>query len=263
VASGFLPLLTAHLVSFANRRYSGSLARLRGEAAALGRFASIHLLDERALGLDYWRRHAETVRHHAHGYGLWTWKPCVIAARLAELPAGDVLVYCDAGCSLNREGLGRLEEYLAHAADHPSGVLAFSLDGTVGEWTKRRALAACGCDTAEARGRAMISATCLVLHAAPSARDLVREWAARMADLSLVDDSPSPGGEHPGFRGHRHDQSIFTLLAHARNLQTLPDETWWPDEWHARRDFPLHARRWKQRLPWPQWWMRHVPWPRW
>ena len=37
----------------------------------------------------------------------------------------------------------------------------------------------------------------------------------------------------------------------------------WPGEWAARRQFPIHARRWRQRLPWPQWWMRHVPWPRW
>ena len=109
----------------------------------------------------------------------------------------------------------------------------------------------------------MISATSLVLRGGPTARDLVAEWAARMAKLEIVDDSPSPAGEHPEFRAHRHDQSIFTLLAHARGLQAIPDETWWPDQWQARRAFPIHARRWRQRLPWPQWWMRNLPWPRW
>jgi hypothetical protein len=258
-----VPILPAHLISFANRRYAGSLARLRREAAAVGRFASVRTLDERALSPSYWLEHAETIRRHARGYGLWTWKPHVIAAALAELPPGELVVYCDAGCSLNREGLPRLEEYLALAADHPTGLLAFTLDGTVGEWTKRHALAACGRDTAEFRGQSMISATCLVLQSGPAARDLVAEWARRMADRSLVDDSPSPGGEHPEFRAHRHDQSLFTILAHDRGLATLPDETWWPGEWAAKRAFPIHARRWRQRLPWPQWWMRHVPWPRW
>lgn len=254
---------TAHLVSFANRRYAGSLARLRGEAAALGRFASVHTLDERALGADYLRQHAETIRRHPRGYGLWTWKPHVIARSLDTLPDGDMLLYCDAGCSLNAEGRVRLEEYLLLAAGHPAGVLAFVLDGTVGEWTKRHTLAALECDTAGHRRRPMISATCLVLRGGPTARDLVAEWAARMAELDIVDDSPSPDGEHPEFRAHRHDQSIFTLLAHARGLQAIPDETWWPSQWDARRAFPIHARRWRQRLPWPQWWMRHLPWPRW
>lgn len=229
----------------------------------LGRFASVWLLDERSLDPGFRARHAETVRRRPRGYGLWTWKPHVIGGVLETVSDGDMVVYCDAGCSLNREGRDRLEEYLTLAATQPSGLLAFQLDGTVGEWTKRKALAAFGCDTASARSLPMVSATCLVLRNCSPVRDLLTAWATRMADLALVDDSPSPGGEHPEFRAHRHDQSIFTLLAHARGLQAISDETWWPGEWDARRAFPIHARRWRQRLPWPQWWMRHMPWPRW
>lgn len=221
------------------------------------------MLDERALPGGFRQRHAETVRHRPRGYGLWTWKPHVIGGVLDAVPAGDVVVYCDAGCSLNPEGRDRLDEYLDMAVRDPAGVLTFQLDGTVGEWTKRRALTAFGCDTTEARGRPMISATCLVLRNCPAVRDLMAAWATRMADLPLVDDSPSPDGEHPEFRAHRHDQSVFTLLAHGRSLQAIPDETWWPGDWEAKRCFPIHARRWRQRLPWPQWWMRHIPWPRW
>lgn len=260
---GAAAIHTCHLVSFADRRYAGSLGRLRGEAASLGRFASVRLCDERSLGSAYRLRHGDTPRRHRRGYGLWTWKPHVIAVALAELPANDLIVYCDAGCSLNAEGLARLEDYLALAAGHPAGGLAFSLDGTVGEWTKRATLAACSRDTPADRSRTMVSATCVVLRSDPPARRLVAEWWERMADLRLVDDSPSPGGEHPEFKAHRHDQSIFTLLAHDYGLLTIPDETWWPGEWHRRRGFPIHARRWRQRLPWPRWWMRHVPWPRW
>lgn len=253
----------AHLVSFADRRYRGSLARLRGEAAALGRFATVRTLDERDLGAGYLARHGDTPRRHRRGFGLWTWKPAVIAATLADVPVGDLVVYCDAGCSLNAEGRPRLDDYLALAAGHPTGVLAFALDGTVGQWCKRAALAACDCDRPAARRLPMISATCLVLRSGVAARELVAAWWERMADLRLVDDSPSPGGEHPEFRAHRHDQSLFTLLAHPAAVLSIPDETWWPGAWHARRGFPIHARRWRQRLAWPQWWMRHVPWPRW
>ncbi len=263
MASGVFPILSAHLLSFANRRYAGSLARLRGEAAAVGRFAGVRTLDERALSASYWLEHADTVRRHPRGYGLWTWKPHVIAEVLAELQPGELLVYCDAGCSLNAEGAPRLEEYLNLAADHPAGLLAFSLDGQAREWIKRQTLSAFGCDTAEFCSRPMIMAGVLVLRSGPVVRDFVTEWAARMADLSLVDDSPSPGGEHQEFRAHRHDQSIFTILAHQRGVATIRDETWWPGEWDSKRAFPIHARRWRQRLPWPQWWMRHAPWPRW
>ncbi|MFM1904999.1 MAG: hypothetical protein RLZZ440_2899 [Planctomycetota bacterium] len=229
----------------------------------MGLFASVRLLDDRAFDAATRARLAAASRLHPRGYGLWTWKPAVIGRALTSVPEGDLVVYCDAGCSLNAEGRPRLAEYLALAAGHPSAALAFALDGTVGEWTKRAALAAFDRDRPEVRSLPMISATCLVLRNSAAVRDLVAAWAAGMADLTLVDDSPSRDGEHPEFRGHRHDQSIFTLLAHDRGLQAIPDETWWPGQWAARRTFPIHARRWRQRLPWPQWWMRHMPWPRW
>ena len=259
-AEGFSIVTNAHLLSFANRRYRGSLSRIRGEAKVMGRFTSIHAVDERWLGPDYWQQHGETVRRHRRGYGLWTWKPYAIRRQLEQLPAGDMLVYSDAGCSLNAEGRPRLEEYFALAAGHPTGVLAFTLSGLVGQWTKRATLAAFHADDPAMREREMVAATALVFRVGPEALDLVREWEARMRDVSLIDDSPSPQGEHPEFRAHRHDQSIFTLLAHERALQRIPDETWFGAEWDGFRQFPIHARRWRHTLPWSQAWMRRGLW---
>ncbi|MEI6255672.1 MAG: hypothetical protein WCQ77_03410 [Planctomycetota bacterium] len=256
--------MNAHFLSFANRRYRGALTRIRREAEALDRFASVRVPDDRWLGADYWRVHADTVRQYRRGFGLFTWKPYVIRRRLEELPAGDLLVYADAGCSLNSEGRARLEEYLALAADHPAQTLAFSLTGKVGEWTKRATLVAAGLDDDNlVRQRPMVLAGILVLRAGPATLEFVREWERRMADVRIVDDSPSPQGEYPEFRAHRHDQSIFTLLAHARSVQTIPDETWWDGAWDQSRRFPIHARRWRHRLPWSQAWLRAGCWPRW
>ena len=174
-----------------------------------------------------------------------------------------MLVYADAGCSLNPEGLSRLEEYFDLAASHPAELLAFSLTGKVGEWTKRAALTAFAADTPDMRCREMVLAGILVLRAGPVTHDLMRDWENRMADVRLIDDSPSPEGEHSEFRAHRHDQSIFTVLAHGRGLQWIPDETYWKNAWEQSRRFPIHARRWRHRLPWTQAWMRRGLWPRW
>jgi hypothetical protein len=253
-------MMNAHLLSFANRRYRGSLSRIRREAKVMKRFTSIHAVDERWLAPEYWQQHGETVRRHRRGFGLWTWKPYAIRRHLEQLPAGDMLVYCDAGCSLNAEGRPRLDEYFAIAAGHPTGVLAFTLDGRVGQWTKRATLVAFNADDSAMRAREMVAATALVFRVAPETLDLVREWETRMRNVSLIDDSPSPQGEHPEFRGHRHDQSIFTLLAYERALQRIPDETWFGDEWDGFRQFPIHARRWRHSLPWSQGWMRRGLW---
>ena len=164
---------------------------------------------------------------------------------------------------MNAEGRIRLQEYLNMAQGHPSQTLAFGLEGRIGEWTKRATLEAFNADEEAMRARRMVLAGVLVLRAGPIMRDLVREWENRMADVRIVDDSPSPAGEHAEFRAHRHDQSVFTLLAQTRGLQWIPDETYWESDWDTSRRFPIHARRWRHRLPWTQAWMRRGLWPRW
>jgi len=52
-------------------------------------------------------------------------------------------------------------------------------------------------------------------------------------------------------------------LAHSRGLQRIPDETYWENAWDESRRFPIHARRWRHRLPWSQAWMRRGRWPQW
>jgi len=43
-------------------------------------------------------------------------------------------------------------------------------------------------------------------------RDLVNEWYSVACKYNLIDDSPSIKPNAEGFKEHRHDQSIFSLL---------------------------------------------------
>jgi hypothetical protein len=40
----------------------------------------------------------------------------------------------------------------------------------------------------------------------------------------LIDDSPSPGGEGPGFIEHRHDQSVLSCLIERDGVKAMFDE---------------------------------------
>jgi hypothetical protein len=83
---------------------------------------------------------------------------------------------------------------------------------------------------------------------------LIREWQGIIAqDFSLLDDTPSESPNLEGFREHRHDQAIFSLLCLKHGVPTLSAyEYWYPKnlasdrlepDWDALRDFPIHARR--------------------
>jgi len=49
-------------------------------------------------------------------------------------------------------------------------------------------------------------------------RQLINEWYELACDYHNIDDSPSISENLIGFREHRHDQSIFSLLSKKYNL---------------------------------------------
>ena len=172
-----------HLLSFASSRM-GSLHRLRTEAKAMGCFASVTLLSAEDLGGDYWSACGDFVRTHPRrGYGFWSWKPYIIHRHLASLPEGDVLLYVDAGFSMNVEGLDCFHSYTKRALAHPAGWLAFESGSTQGAYTKRALLRALGADDEKlvrspcySRG---VNSSQLVQRTAPS-------WLAGMNSCSSV-----------------------------------------------------------------------------
>ena len=219
-------------------------------------FASVTLLSAADLGPDYWATCGEFVRTHPRrGYGFWSWKPYIIQRHLATLPAGDILLYVDAGYSLNVEGLARLQGYLDQTIAHASGWFVFETSHTMGPYTKRSLLRTHDCDDVETRALPMLQAGCQFILARPDNVALAKRWYECMQIRELIDDSPAPD-EAPGFIAHRHDQSVFSILAHRHGVAHKPDETYWPTDWNGRLDYPLHTRRWKHRIGWPTAWMR-------
>ena len=242
-----------HLLSFASSRF-GSLHRLRREAEAMAGWSSMNLLSAGDLGEDYWQACGDLVRTHPRrGFGFWSWKPYLIHRQLASLPAGDILMYVDAGCSLNPEGRARLGGYVERTLR--SGCFVFEAGHAIGPYTKRGLLQALGADDTSSRALPMLQASCLFAVARSDIIDLARCWYETMQVRALVDDSPSPD-ELPGFVAHRHDQSVFSVLAHRQGVEHASDETYWHPDWNAHLDYPVHARRWKHRVGWPTAWMR-------
>jgi hypothetical protein len=236
---------TIALVSFADRTMRGSLRRLDREARAMGVFSHRFLSTDRDLDAEFWTRHREFILRHPRLFGYDIWKPHIVQRALAGLPAGAILFYCDAGCSLNPEGVARFREYLAMARAHPSGSLAFTGGLPEVEWTKRDVLDRLGFTAPEQLESSQVWGGMFFLVKMPATVRLVERWSELTQEYHLVDDSASEKPEHPRFREHRHDQSIFSILFKEAGGLAIPDETWWPGTWQTHRQYPIHARRWK------------------
>lgn len=257
-----------HLVTFASSDYAHSLRRLRRQAQAMSTFASITTTTDKDLEPSFRAKFSEFLQPGVRGFGYWMWKPEVILRALERIPEGEVLLYLDAGCHLNPAGRARLSLYVKWVATSASGLLAFQyrpfpsapanypieraeslLDR---HYTKREALEALDIEP---------QSPLLDDPAIAGGIIFVKKCGESMASLHLwreaVDKHPSAftdqldrSAQDSSFRDTRHDQSIFSILAKQRGIETVSAyETWVPKtsdhqpDWSPLVGFPIHARR--------------------
>ena len=205
-------------------------------------FSQIFAYDETDLATEFWKAHSPFIMSRTRGYGYWLWKPQVVLQALQAMPEGEALVYMDAGCCLNLEGRDRLVELVAMATLHPSQNVGFDLGLVEGDWTKGDLFKHLDYHDYNS---GQIMATAFILVNTPDIRALVKQWLSVGCSHSyhFIDDSPSRDmPNRPGFREHRHDQSIWSILRKQHGLLSLPNETWWEPNWVCHKDKPIHAR---------------------
>ena len=88
-------------ITYGDRNYALSARRLAEEAQALGLFDAVRVFTPDDLP-DSLRAHP--LMQYARGGGYWLWKPWIIRQCLSQMTADDVLVYADAGGTVQPSG---------------------------------------------------------------------------------------------------------------------------------------------------------------
>lgn len=162
------------------------------------------------------------------GNGYWLWKPYFIHRTLLELPENEWLFYCDAGSYF----VSSIRPLLAVAASSGDDLMTFADAHTEVKFTKRDVFVALGADTAAHRNTPQRLGGFSLWKNTPQARSFATEWLHHCTDPQLLTDSPSTGNlpDYPAFSAHRHDQSIFSLLAKKHDLPPYRDPSQWGND---------------------------------
>jgi hypothetical protein len=181
------------------------------------------------------------------GYGFWLWKPLIILDFLEKNPELDFLIYLDVGCefNVNKSSTNTLLRYLSKAQAH--GFVAFSTE-IEKYWTKQSLIEYMNPDK-ELLDSPQIQTGILVFDTRV-VREMCEKWAElmRFRNYSFLIDVPSNelNQEISGFKEHRHDQSIFSVLAKKNyngQIYSNLEETYFPENWHNNFDKPFFAVR--------------------
>ena len=236
-----------HFISFGGPtpNYHNTLHRVCYEAKAFGEFASIQGYTEEKLKSDlpFWNKHGEFIESNPRGYGYWVWKSYLILQRLHQIPEGDILVYADAGCSINSGGKARFNDYIDMLNTTESGVLAFQLEHKTRGYTKRKVYDYFGMSP-ETDDSLQNLATIILLKKNANSLKLVTEWNEIMQKYHLINDY-GVSNEHPEFVENRHDQSIWSMLLKTYPHIELRDETYFGEDWNNGAKYPILATRLK------------------
>jgi hypothetical protein len=78
---------------------------------------------------DFINKHVDFINSHIPGYGYYIWKPKIILDTLDKINHNDILIYCDAGMYLNKNGIKRFHEYIDKLNNEDIDIVTFSSNG--------------------------------------------------------------------------------------------------------------------------------------
>lgn len=194
------------------QNYIDAGKRLLRQIARTKMFDEVILYTDEYLKKDdyFWNKHGNFVENNRRGYGYWLWKPYITKITMDRMKDGDILLYLDSGCEFDLKKKDVLEQFFEYVKDEP----LISTDSYFAncDWTKMdlfvhlNALDDCFTYGNHLQGGASLFLVC------EKTRDFVNKWYETCCNYHLIDDSPSVNPNHPSFKEHRHDQSVYSIL---------------------------------------------------
>lgn len=234
------------LVSFADSRYQISLDQLKKSTEDFG-FDDRYFLTEKALPVNVLTSLNPEV--YRRGFGYWRWKPYVVKQCLDKLSGGDILVYSDGGVYWDIKGIKRFQEYLS-MLDNNQSILCFQQPFLEKDWTKGDVLEYFKAyDDDNITMSLQLWGGCFIVRKNEMTERLISEWYdICMHHADLFTDKKSTKPNLNGFREHRHDQSVFSIM-----VKRIPHlEISWKEVeglapmWYNNfPDYPIQGRRLK------------------
>jgi len=224
------PAMKKILINYADRGFLGAQLENAKTGLAIGGFDQAISYRRRHLGYRFRWRHRRILRQE-RGAGYFLWKPYLILRTLKRrMNDGDILVYCDSDARF----VNAIDPLLPLLFAQPEPrIVAFSLeDWRLNRfWTKRDCFYLLGLDASAYADAKQVAGSFFICHRSKAVIAFVEEWLAGAADARILTDAPNVCGlpNYPGFREHRHDQSVLSLLVRKHALATIADISQWGD----------------------------------
>ena len=190
---------------------------------------------------EYWGKYGNFIESNPRGFGFYMWKSSVVKRTMDEMNDNDILIYIDAGCTINSYGKKRLDEYVDMVRKSDHGIISFQMELSSQKYTKKELFDYMEVSP-EYQNKNQFVAGILILRKNENTKKIVDEWFRVSHIHEMINDQLS-STQHPDFIDHRHDQSILSILFYRYGSIIIPDETFFYPDWKNGLWAPFWATR--------------------
>jgi hypothetical protein len=219
-----------YFLTYGDNKYDKSKKRITEEATNFKLFDHIIIKSPEDLPKNL-PNEINNILKLSRGGGYWIWKPIIIKEIIDKMDDNDVLIYVDAGCHLNTNGIERLKEYINIISDKELNkpFIRFELPVAEKVYTNSTIFKSFGVlnnsdivDTNQLVGGIQIIRKCDI------SNKIIKLWYNTAIEKPLLfTDHYNNIDKLPDFYDNRHDQSIFSVISKIfkKYMNILADET--------------------------------------
>ena len=216
-----------HFITYGNHKFKNGKKRLCNEANSSGWFNTITAYGPKDLDDEFTKKFKNILsQSRIGGYGIW--RPYIIKKKLNEINDGDILIYLDAGCTINKKGKKRFDEYIEMLNNTEEGIISFQMPHKEKIWTTKEIFNYFKINiNSDIANSGQILDGILIMKKNKHLIKLNELWLKAVYDNSLLfTDFYNKKNQKPYFKDNRHEQSVFSVIRKMNNPILLKDETW-------------------------------------
>jgi len=222
-----------NFISYGNHKYKRAVIRIKSEARSFGIFDTIKIFENHndIYSKEFYIKYNH-ILDNCKGNGFWIWKPILIKKELDRINNGDYLIYCDAGCVLNKNGLDRFNEYINLLDNSKCPILSFQMNHIEKEWTTKEIFKYFNVhDNTDIINTGQLVGGIFIIKKNNKTTEIINKWYnVTQSHIELFTDNYNDH-QNSYFKDNRHDQSIFSVIRklYLNHQCIIPDETYFDD----------------------------------
>lgn len=201
-----------HFITYGNVIFKNAVKRICKEAEDSGWFDTITPYGPGDLEDDF-KKEFNDVLSKPRGAGYWIWKNNIIQQTLDKINYGDILVYLDAGCTINKKASERFYEYIELLNNSDFGVISMQGGHPEKYWTTKEIFNYFNIDPNSDIGNSgQLYNGIRIMKKNEHLINLIKLEKKTYTDNCLLATDYYNKNQSKYFKDNRHEQSIFSIL---------------------------------------------------